>query len=403
MQRVTCDHNLKRDIASESSESLREDCAPVANEIRLQSFDASQREAVLEIWRELQQKLGSTSLMCSADWTEIWLKHYHDSLTVQFVVGYHQEQVCGVCLLSGSKHHRIGPVTVRTLHMGTAGELHGESVCVEYNDILCEPRYRNEFVSELQKLILEQGDWDQFRLDGIDTEVNKTWPLFEESDSGSSEITIQTRVRDSRYFDLKHCRAEGGDILSLLGKSTRSNIRRRIKKLGEINIEWAETTGQAEDIFTELIDLHQARWEKEGLPGAFASSRFRGFQKDLITQLVPQQKVVLCRMKAGSQTVGCLYLLVDQNRLLDYVSGLASFEEVPSSGLISHYLCMNEAMQRGYDAYDFLVGEKRHKENLGKSANQLQWVVCERNRTIFRLRNIARKAKHLAKRIVRRP
>ncbi len=403
MPRVTCKHNLNRDIAAESSVSLREDCAPATSEIRLQSFEATQSEAVLKIWRELQQKLGSTSLMCSADWTEIWLKHYHDSLTVRFVVGYHQEQICGVCLLSVSKHHRIGPVAVRTLHLGTAGELHGESVCVEYNDILCESRHRNEFVRELQKLIHQQGNWDQFRLDGIDAEANKTWPFCGESDSETLPVTVQSRIRESRYFDLKHCREQGGDILSLLGKSTRSNIRRRIKKLGEIGIEWAETTEQANDIFAELIDLHQARWEKEGEPGAFASSRFREFQKEMITRLVPQQKVVLCRMKAGSQTIGCLYLLVDRNRLLDYVSGLASFEEVPSSGLISHYLCMNQAMQRGYDAYDFLVGEKRHKENLGKSANQLQWVVCERKRTIFRLRNIARKAKHLAKRIVRKP
>jgi len=403
MQRVTFDNNLKREIASETSESLREVCVPVTNEIRLQSFDVNQREAVLEIWRELQQRLGSTSLMCSADWTEIWLKHYQDSITVRFVVGYKQEQVCGICLLSESKHHRIGPVTVRTLHLGTAGELHGESVCVEYNDILCEPRYRNEFVCELQKLIHKQGSWDQFRLDGINTEANKPWPLYENNDSGSSQVTVQSRVRESRYFDLEHCRAEGGDILSLLGKSTRSNIRRRIKKLDEINLEWAETTEQANDIFAELIDLHQARWKKEGEPGAFASSRFTGFQKDLIARLLPQQKVVLCRMKAGTQTIGCLYLLVDKNRLLDYVSGLASFEEVPSSGLISHYLCMNQAMQRGYDAYDFLVGEKRHKENLGKSANQLQWVVCERNRTIFRLRNLALKAKQIAKRIVRKP
>ncbi len=404
MQRLSCETNLKRETASDLSESLRECCAPTADEVRLQLFDVSQREAMLEIWRDLQQRLGSRSLMCSAEWTETWLDHYRDSIDVLFVVGYRQEQVCGICLLSESKHHRIGPVTIRTLHLGTAGELHGESVCVEYNDILCEPRYRNEFVSELQKLILEQKNWDQFRLDGIDDAAGKDWPLLNETASlHQHQITVQSRIRESRYFDLKQCRAEGGDILSLLGKSTRSNIRRRIKKLGETELEWAETVEQANDIFAELVELHQARWKKEGQPGAFASSRFSRFQKELITRLIPQQKVVLCRMKTGSQTIGCLYLLVDCNRLLDYVSGLASFEDVPGSGLVSHYLCMNEAMQRGYDAYDFLVGEKRHKENLGKSANQLRWVVCERKRAIFRLRHLIQKAKHLVKRIVRKP
>ncbi len=402
MQHVTCHANLKRDLASEYSESERGKCADSDNNIRMQWFDGTQVETVLEIWRNLEEKLGSTSLMCSADWTQIWLKHYQESLSVRFVVGYRQDQACGICLLSESKHHQIGPFSFRALHLGTAGELHGESVCVEYNEILCDSRDRNEFVNELQKLILQQKNWDQFRLDGIGVSADQSWPLLQKNEPQREQITVNTRVRESRYFDLEHCRTHGGDILSMLGKSTRSNIKRRIKKLGEVELEWAETAGQASDIFSELIDLHQARWEKEGHPGAFASERFTSFQQDLIASVSPLRKVVLCRIKTGQKTVGCLYLLVDGNRLLDYVSGLACFDEFPGAGLISHYLCMNEALKRGYTAYDFLVGDKRHKENLGKSVNQLQWIVCERNRALFRFRNMAQKARRLVKRIARK-
>ncbi len=405
MPRVTCETNLEHENRSDSSEQLRGSCAPV-KEIQLQLFEAQKCESVFEIWRNLEQKISSTSstpLMCSAEWTQTWFKHYGDSITCRFVVGYHQAEVCGICLLSESPHHRIGPVKLRTLHLGTAGELHGESACVEYNEILCEPRFRNEFTSELQKLILKENHWDQFRLDGIDAKTSDAWPLISEDGPKTHQLSVHTRIRDSRFFDLQHCRSEGGDILSQLGKSTRSNLRRRLKKLGEIEIEWAESIDQALDIFSELVELHQARWKKSGEPGAFASNRFTLFQKELITRLIPQKKVVLCRIKTNAQTIGCLYLLVDRQRLLDYVSGFASFEQIPGAGLVSHYLCMNQAMQRGYQAYDFLVGEKRHKENLGKSVNQLQWVVCERPRLVFRIRNFARNAKRIAKRIARKP
>lgn len=395
MHHVTIDTNTIKADACDSSQSERDDCAKAQNILHVQIFGKENAETVFEYWRKLESQRNSSDLMCSANWTQTWFNCYHETVNIYFAVGFIHEQVCGICLLSESKHDRIGPIPIRTLHLGTAGEPQGESVCVEYNNILCDPKHRDSFVIELQKHIEQKNNWDRVQLDGIPCQPKQAWPVINK--------TKQTvRTRECRYFDLEHCRANGGDILSLLGKSTRSNIKRRIKKLVQLEVQWAETLEEATDIFSELIDLHQTRWQKVGQPGAFASERFTAFQKQLIEKLLPQHKVILCRIKTGSQTVGCLYLLVDGKRLLDYVSGLASFDDIPSSGLISHYLCMNEALERGYDSYDFLVGEKRHKENLGKSSQQLQWIVCERNRAIFRVRNIALSVKQIIKRIVKK-
>ncbi len=80
------------------------------------------------------------------------------------------------------------------------------------------------------------------------------------------------------------------------------------------------------------------------------------------------------RVRHQGTTVGCLLLLNDRGRLLDYLSGLADFEQKPSPGLISHYLCQCEALKRGYSAYDFLVGDKRHKDNLSTQTQILTWT-----------------------------
>ncbi|MBL4884044.1 MAG: GNAT family N-acetyltransferase [Planctomycetaceae bacterium] len=395
MQDVTIDNNLNQTILTDSSARETVACADSGDKFRIQIFGKDDIAVVFELWRKLESQFASFPLMCSADWTETWFNCYQETINTHFVAGFDGDKICGICLVTESTSHRIGPLTVRSLHLGTAGEANGESVCVEYNQILCEPRFESRFLLELQKFILDKEDWDRVQLDGIPCGSDQVWPDF-------LHTKKSVRVRESRYFDLDHCRENGSDILAMLGKSTRSNIKRRIKKLGEFEVQWAQTCEQAVDIFNELIQLHQQRWQNQGQPGAFASDRFTKFQKQLIEKLLPQQKVVLCRIKAGEQTVGCLYLLVDGRRMLDYVSGLASFESIPSSGLISHYLCMNEALNRGYQAYDFLVGDKRHKENLGKSSNQLQWVICERNRAIFGLRNMALQAKHLIKRIVKK-
>lgn len=376
-------------------------------ELELSIYQQSEQDRIWPVWRELEQRLGDVPITCSSEWTRIWLKHYSEQVRPWFVLASTDGIPRGICLLSESTNQKLGPFRIHSLHLGTAGEPHGHSVCVEYNDLLVEPEFRAVFTRKLGLLIASERGWDQFQLDGIPCTAEDSWPLLADdghaaAGPGAKPLATNVRIRDSRYFDLEQCRQEGGDILAQLGKSTRANIRRRLRQVEETSVEWAETVAQGESIFNELIEMHQARWQAVGMPGAFASSSFLNFQKDLIAELLPQQRVVLARIRSGDITVGCLYLLVDRNRLLDYVSGLAPFEEFPSPGLISHYLCMEEALHRGFDAYDFLVGEKRHKENLGKASEQLQWIVFERPRTKFSLRNWARHSKQLVKRVWKR-
>ncbi|MDB4731430.1 GNAT family N-acetyltransferase, partial [bacterium] len=107
-----------------------------------------------------------------------------------------------------------------------------------------------------------------------------------------------------------------------------------------------------------------------------------------------EKKVILFRVQHEEQTVGALMLLVDQNRMLDYLSGFADFSEKPSIGLITHYLCMEEGLKRGFDAYDFLVGEKQHKDNLSTHKNQLCWLSYSRPSMKNSTMKTLRKVKH---------
>jgi len=367
--------------------------------IELTLYSAKESTKVFQLWRELEQNIESVPLACSADWTECWLAGYGETVRPWFVVGRTGGAICGICLLVEAKktQWRLFPETA--LYLGTAGEPKGQSVCVEYNDVLVRDENRRAFLRSLQYLIMAEKGWDCFRMNGLPVDGETEWPVAGQVRKGLRETSL--RVRECRYFDLAACREAGGDILSQLGKSTKSNLKRRMKKMDPITVEWAESIEQAEEIFDEMVALHQARWQAVGQPGAFASKRFDGFQRSLIKTTFATGKTILVRIKSGAQTIGCLYLLNDRNRLLDYVSGFVSFDEVPSCGLISHFVCMNEALARGYDAYDFLVGEKQHKQNLGKSAQDLQWITCERRRLMYRLRDAVRTSKQSLKSLLK--
>ena len=333
-------------------------------------WPSSRGEDALAMWRRLDARLGKRDCASGATWTDCWLRAYGDLVPHEFHFAESNGQLRGICLVTRGVGQKSGPFPIRTRHLGTAGEPMPGGVCVEYNRPLIEPGYEAAFLTELVSRMTEGRDWDQVRFDGVS---------IEDAQQIQSLLPgIEIRERSSWYFDLAAARSQGEEILSRLGRSTRSNIRRRLKKYGELECTWAENIEQAEEIFRELVELHQARWQSVGEPGAFASERFHGFQSEAALRLFLEGQGVLFRVRHQGETVGCLFLLIDRNRMLDYLSGFASFEEKPSPGLITHYLCMEHALKRGFDAYDFLVGEKRHKENLSTEVTQLCWLTATR-------------------------
>ena len=343
----------------------------------------------LAVWESLEKRVDTESMATSSLWTENWIRHYGDLVSYEFVVAEADSVPQGICLLTSSRHARIGPLTVRSVHVGTAGEPEADSPFVEHNRLLVHPERRVEFCRRLVELVRTDRRWDQFQLDGFDADAAA--PLLE------SVAEFDVERRESPYFDLQATREQEVDVLSQLGRSTRGNIRRRLRDYGELCVEWVESLDVAEEVFSEIVSLHQARWAAAGRPGAFASRRFHDFQLDLIARGLLERRVVLFRVRTGGDTLGCLLLLVDDNRLLDYVSGFASFNKYASPGLIVHSLCMQEALRRGYDAYDFLAGEHRHKRNLSTHSAELVWATARRDRWKFRAAAAAKRVRDLTR------
>jgi hypothetical protein len=360
-------------------------------ELKLEILTGKYQEVCLADWVELERRLENQRLTCSSAWIKNWLEVYGDLVNYEFAIAKVEQRVCGVALIVHSQHLKNGYFKIRSTHLGTAGEPHGHSVVVEYNSLLVEDHYRQQFCKQLYQLVFTRSDWDELHLDGYEDQELEPFALSHMPDN---KIQYEYQQRESRYLNLANLCNQRQDILSALGKSTKSNIKRKLKVYGEIKLEWAENQQAAILIFDELIALHQARWQQQGLPGAFASERFRQFQLNLIHKLLPEQKVVLFKASAQQETIGCLMLLVDQGRLLDYLSGFAPFASGTSPGLMTHYLCMEEALKRGFLAYDFLVGDKRHKENLGKESTTITWFKAQRKTWKFRMQEFLRLIKH---------
>ena len=170
-------------------------------------------------------------------------------------------------------------------------------------------------------------------------------------------------------------------------------MKRSLESFANLQTEWAESLDHATDIFGEMVELHQTRWTAAGKPGSYASERFVRFHEELLARLVPQGRMMLCRVSCDAGTVGSVQLFEDHNRALLYQRGWAPFDSKISPGVVVDYLAMEECLKRDFDAYDFLACETQHKRLLSNASCDLVWARQRTTSWKFALLNAARGVK----------
>ena len=331
----------------------------------------------MQEWAALEVRLRSPYLTCSHAWTRTWLKHYGDLVPHRLAVATHAGEVVGMCLITNGVQQYDGPLEIKTLHIGTAGEPESESVCVEYNRLLVAPEFLSPFVRQLTQSIAKRETCECLLVEGVSAEESQEF-LNCDTPTGVEEVP-------SHYCDLNLFRAAPSEPWRLFGDSTRTNLRRSLRDLDDLHVDWADEPQVALQLYDEMIGYHQARWNAAGKPGVFASDRFRFFHRDLIETLVPQQRAVLVRVREQRRVIGILYLLIEQNRLWYYQGGLPDHQSKYSLGNVTQYLAMLEGARRGYDAFDFLAGDDQYKRVLSTHHNVMYWIRWRRPSLKFRL------------------
>jgi hypothetical protein len=361
---------------------------PAVPTVSVEWWDSARREQALAAWFALEQQLGGLPVVCSADWTAGWLRHYGSIVPHRFAVGWADDRIVGLLLLTRGVEDRDGCFPVRTWHFGTAGESDADSVCVEYNALACEPAYRNAFFKDVIAALQTAEDWDELRCDGF-----AVGDLPQRPDS---EPVWTERQRFARWIDLDRVRASGRELISFFGDSTRKHIRQNLRDCGQLQVQMADRVEDAHRIFDELIALHQQRWSSQGQPGCYRSRVFTAFHRELIDRLTPDGRVVLARVTAHGQTIGCTQFFIDRGRALNYQGGRLANSKKHSPGLVTDYACMQACLERGYAAYDFMAGDSLHKQRMTTDTTPLTWGVFRRPRLKFAVMNQLRRAKQLA-------
>ena len=286
--------------------------------------------------------------------------------------------------LFNRRRHRLAP---EALHLGENGAEAVDSVFVEHNGPLVE-RNREALLPALLRaalhapLLQAAGAPARHRrlvLSGVgDTQLQAARAAVAENNPGGSHIGL-LQTRPAPFVDLAGLRRSGASFLESLSANTRYQLRRSARRYagsGALVLRRPATLEEAWAFLDALAGLHQATWQRRGLPGKFAAPAFLRFHRTLLARTLPRGEADLLRIAAGERVIGYLYNFRFRGRVLAYQSGFdyagAGPHEKP--GMTCHHLAIEAAAAEGMECYDFLAGADRYKTSLASGAVPLHWL-----------------------------
>jgi CelD/BcsL family acetyltransferase involved in cellulose biosynthesis len=261
---------------------------------------------------------------------------------------------------------RFGPAE---LHLGESGQAELDCPYIEQNGVLAEAGRLEQLAAACLRPVACRY---RLLLSGIG---GSTLNAVRQA----ADLVRVRLVRPSPRVDMASVRQAGGDYLAARSANTRQQIRRSARfygRAGPIRTQRAETVPEALEMMDEMERLHQATWTARGRPGSFARPFFRRFHSALIAEALPRGEVTLLRVSSANTPIGVLYNFSFGLRMCAYQSGFdyAAGEAAARPGLTCHHAAIQNALDQGFDTYDFLAGDDRYKGSLSDHAGSLFWV-----------------------------
>jgi hypothetical protein len=357
--------------------------------IRFESIPASQNLPLTETLWQKAQNAYPHSFFTSWGWLETWLQSLPSKIKTELLLGYTGEDLQTACLLSRRKTRKFGILPTRSLALHSTGIPYYDSLYIEYNGILADSP------SLLRADLLQWVDaqpWDEWILPGLAESFVEASNLLTRPLPPGWQLRLEEKT-PTYFVELEKIRSAGMDFLKLLSANRRSQIRRSVKeyeqRFGEIKVQEAQNKAEAQEIFQNLVRLHQAEWQRRGKPGAFSNKYLHQFHQDLIARRFDAGEIQLLRVYTPQGEIGCLYNFLYQGRALFYQSGFAYQEEnVYRPGLVSHYFAiLHNAQKETLQVYDFLAGDSQYKSSLSTNSTQMYWVRIVRGKERLALEN----------------
>ena len=323
------------------------------------------------IWADLEE--DNSSFFLSWGWLETWLATLPEYIGIKAALVKNSGSPIAAFFLGSGRLTRAHCIPTNALSMNSTVCPSCDCLCMEDNGILI----RRGTVMECERILDQLStDWDEIICSGIATESSSGH--FIAHPMRKYRVVIEDE-RAAHYVDLSKVRTVQGDYLSLLGKSTRKNLKESMKYLearGAIHLATATDRDDAHRFFDKLVELHQSEWERRGEDGSYSHPYMIKFHRQLIDRRFEYGEVQLLQLSLAGEAIGYLYNFVYKNRVFFYSCGF-KYDQTNNRyrpGLIAHKEAIEMNAAEGRDVYDFLGGGHRYAANLSTDSRRMVWA-----------------------------
>ena len=227
----------------------------------------------------------------------------------------------------------------------------------DYLDGGFSPACAPEHLRPAMKLLADEGGWDRAHL----TQLRASSPLLR-------ALNGMDGPGVARYPGESCGRRAAGPMRALPPKLRAEVLyhRNAALGLGKLALELAgEHTWKP--MFEQLVRFHTERWQGAGEPGVLADPRVLAHHRDAIPRLLASGRLRLCALRAGSETLGVLYALVDppgrsERTQYFYLMGFAPEHARLRPGTLLTALATEHAADEGVATIDMLRGDESYKK-----------------------------------------
>jgi len=345
---------------------------------------------IQDIWLHFLSQCD-VSYYLSWGFIENWLITLPENVDLQLAVIYDNNEPIIAFFLGAAKNIKAHVFRSQAFFVNATGiEDIDRITYIQYNTMLLLSSRTPPLVEVLELLPVS---WEEVFFPGVQVESYPGRFLFEELKG--YDVSFY-REFSSPFVDLQMVRDSGGDYISMLSAKRRGQIRRSYRKyqeMGPVELDEAQDPEQGMAIFNEIIALHEDTLRTAGKRRVFATEYSLKFHRRLIEKRFEHGEIQILRVRAGSESIGCLYNYIYNNRIYGYQIGLKYQSD---KGLMPGYVSIIESVKHnaklGHSILDLGAvggggGGKFYKNTLSTNENRLVWARVQKPHVKFKLEN----------------
>lgn len=301
-------------------------------------------------WGQLLEACEKDNFFMSWKWLSVWWHRYGFDLEWLLIGVRDGEQLIGIAPLCIKKVLYKKCIALREIQFIGSG-----LICSEHLDFISLPGRHKEVLQKVcHFLFRDYKDWDIAKLTDIFI-GSKTTDFFE------SQGAVIRNWTTCPFIGLPGTYEE---YLKDLSKKARYNARKKVKNLEKaVSVEYgiADESNRFE-VFNELKNLHNLRWQAKGMSGFFCDDTACSFHDEVIRQIPPENtELSYIKDRSTGAYLAIHYSFIRKQKVFLYQQGTNLDYHRFSPGIVLLVYNIKRYIEKGFEELDFMRGDEDYK------------------------------------------